>query len=80
MISLNGLMLDGSMMGYVLLAFVVVFEILYCVAMICVIVMARRLKKNQARTEQYLESIEQELRTLNHALAEKKIADDDVKS
>ena len=54
MISLNGLMLDGSIMGIVLFVFVILVEILYCAAIICVIVIARRLKTNQVRTEQHL--------------------------
>lgn len=68
MISLNGLMLDGSMIGIVLFVFVILVEILYCAATICVIVIARRLKTNQVRTEQHLAEIEQELKTLNRAL------------
>lgn len=80
MISLNGLMLDGSIMGIALFIFVIVVEILYCVAIISVIVIARRLKTNQVRTEQHLAEIEQELKTLNRALMANRISEKDCET
>lgn len=80
MISLNGLMLDGSIMGIALFIFVVLVEILYCAAIICVIVIARRLKTNQVRTEQHLAEIEQELKTLNRTLMANRISEKDCET
>lgn len=80
MISLNGLMLDGSIMGIVLFVFVILVEILYCAAIICVIVIARRLKTNQVRTEQHLAEIEQELKALNRALMANHISEKDCET
>ena len=77
MISLNGLMLDGSIMGIVLFVFVILVEILYCAAIICVIVIARCLKTNQVRTEQHLAEIEHELKTLNRTLMANYISEKD---
>lgn len=72
MISLNELMIDGSIVGYMMLALVIGVEILFIAAIICVIAMSRRLKKHQLQTEQYLQSIEQELQGLKRVLETKK--------
>lgn len=80
MISLNGLMLDDSMMGIALFIFVILVEILYCAAIICVIVITRRLKTNQVRTEQHLAEIEQELKTLNRTLMANRISEKDCET
>lgn len=72
MFSLNGLTLDGSVAGYALLAFVIIYEILFCVAIVSVIFIPRQLKKYQARTEERMIQLENELKTLN-AMVEKNI-------
>ena len=72
MFSLNGLAFDGSVVGYALLAFVIIYEILFCVALVSVIFIPRQLKKYQARTEERLTQIENELKTLN-AVVEKNV-------